>query len=179
MTSSLNKGVGKVQVTLRWDPSPAGAPDHDLDIIAAVYPQEDPHGTPVYLVHFGSRSPDGTITLDRDSRTGQGFGSDEVMTLELERLSPAYGRVVVGVAIQQGGGRVAFADVAGGQVAVKEGYQELDNLPLADLGPATAATIAEFTRADGGTGGWRWSRSLRGFDADPRSFTELMGGAAD
>ncbi|PRH80619.1 TerD-family protein [Streptomyces solincola] len=179
MTSSLNKGVGKVQVTLRWDPSPAGAPDHDLDIIAAVYPREDPHGAPAYLVHFGSRSPDGTITLDRDSRTGQGFGSDEVMTLELERLSPAYGRVVVGVAIQQGQGRIAFADVADAQVSVKEGYEELDAHRLDGLGAATAATIAEFTRADGGAGAWRWGPLLRGFDADPRAFATLMGAAHD
>ncbi|MFG3505649.1 TerD-family protein [Streptomyces sp. WAC05374] len=171
--NSVNKGVGKVEVTLKWDPSPAGVPDHDLDIIAAVYQADDPHGAPAYLVHFGSRSPDGTITLNRDSRTGQGFGFDEAMTLELNRLSPAYARVVVGVAIQQSGGRRTFSDITNALVLVKEGYQELDSYDFTDLGNATAVTVVEFLRD--GTGGWGWRRAVRGFDADPQSFTELMG----
>lgn len=171
--SSANKGVGKVEVTLKWDPSPAGVPDHDLDIIAAVYRADDPHGAPVYLVHFGSRSPDGTITLQRESRTGQGFGFDEAMTLELNRLAPEYARVVVGVAIQQGGGRTTFSDITSALVLVKEGYQELDRYDFTDLGNATAVTVVEFLRD--GTGGWGWRRAVRGFDADPQSFTTLMG----
>ncbi|MEV3991325.1 TerD family protein [Streptomyces sp. NPDC049837] len=171
--SSANKGVGKVEVTLKWDPSPAGVPDHDLDIIAAVYRADDPHGAPVYLVHFGSRSPDGTITLQRESSTGQGFGFDEAMTLELNRLAPEYARVVVGVAIQQGGGRTTFSDITNALVLIKEGYKELDSYDFAGLGDATAVTVVEFLRDD--TGGWGWRRAIRGFDADPQSFTELMG----
>ncbi|MEU9983465.1 TerD family protein [Streptomyces sp. NPDC050856] len=171
--SGLNKGVGKVEVTLQWSPSPAGAPDHDLDLIAAVYATDDPYGAPVYLVHFGSRSPDGTITLHRDSRTGQGFGADEAMTLELDRLSPAYARVVVGVAIQQGGGRRTFGDIGGIRVQLREGYQDLESHDFTDLPEATAATVVEFTRD--GTGGWGYRRAIRGFDADPQTFTGLMG----
>lgn len=98
--SGVRKGLAKVEIALRWDPSPAGTPANDLDILAAVYGAADPHGEPVYLVHFGSRAPDGTITLNRDSQTGQGFGFDEVMTLELTRMSSELGRVVVGVVIQ-------------------------------------------------------------------------------
>lgn len=98
--TGVRKGLAKVEFALRWDPSPAGTPANDLDIVAAVYGAADPHGTPVQLVHFGSRSPDGTITLNRDSHTGQGFGFDEVMTIELHRMAPESSRVVVGVVIQ-------------------------------------------------------------------------------
>ncbi|WP_175411519.1 TerD family protein [Streptomyces sp. TRM64462] len=171
--STLNKGVAKVEVTLKWDPSRGDGPAHDLDIIAAVYPESDPYGDPVYLVHFDSRSPDGTITLNRDSRTGQGFGVDESMTLELNRLSPAYARVVVGIAIQQGGGRVTFGDVAGTGVAVKEGYRELFDDDFTAVRDATAATLVEFTREGAST--WTYRRDVRGFDADPESFARLMG----
>ncbi|BCK68101.1 hypothetical protein Srufu_020540 [Streptomyces libani subsp. rufus] len=94
--STLSKGIEKVEVTLKWDPSPLGTPDNDLDIVAATYTADAPHGEPAYLVHFDSRSPDGTITLNRDSRTGQGFGFDEIMTLELDRLAETYTRVIVG-----------------------------------------------------------------------------------
>ncbi|MEU5542445.1 MULTISPECIES: TerD family protein [unclassified Streptomyces] len=171
--STLNKGIEKVEVTLKWDPSPIGTPDNDLDIVAATYPADAPHGDPAYLVAFDSRSPDGTITLNRDSRTGQGFGADEIMTLELDRLSETYARVLVGVAIQQGEGRKVFGDVANTAVRIREGYTDLAEDDFASVAGATAATVAEFTRDE--TGKWRFRPGLRGFDADPDAFVSLMG----
>ncbi|MEU4270593.1 TerD family protein [Streptomyces sp. NPDC026092] len=171
--SGLNKGVGKVEVTLKWDPSPIGASAHDLDIIAGVYTADDPYGAPAYLVHFDSRSPDGTITLARDSRTGQGFGYDEAMTLELNRLAPRYARVVVGVAIQQGSGRLTFGDIVNTGVRVREGYRDLAEHGLEAVAGSTAATVVEFTRD--GPDAWSYRSVLRGFDLDPRAFAAVMG----
>ncbi|MER7028631.1 TerD family protein [Streptomyces ramulosus] len=171
--STLNKGIEKAEVTLKWDPSPAGEPDNDLDLIAATYEADTPTDKPVYLVHFDSRSPDGTITLNRDSRTGQGFGSDEVMTLELERLAERYTKVVVGVAIQQGGGRKTFGEVPNTEVQIREGYTELVQDDFASVAPSTASVVAVFTRDTDGE--WRLRKGLRGFDADPNAFTALMG----
>lgn len=174
MSSSLNRGVEKVEVTLKWDPSPLGSPPHDLDIVAATYTSNTPSDRPEYLVHFDSRSPDGTIILERESRTGQGFGSDEVMTLELDRLGSDYVRVVVGVVIQQRDGRRTFGDITGSTVRVLEGLAELTTSDFADVPTATSATIAEFTRNESGT--WDFRPAVRGFDADPQEFTERMGG---
>ncbi|MFJ2113510.1 MULTISPECIES: TerD family protein [unclassified Streptomyces] len=172
--SSLNRGVSKVEVELKWDPSPRGESPHDLDIVAATYTSGAP-GTPAYLVHFGSRSPDGTITLDRESRTGQGFGSDEEMTLELDRLGSDYVRVIVGVAIQQRDGRLAFGSVANPRVRVLEGYTELAKHDFSGVSGATAATFAEFTRD--ASGAWQFRTAVRGFDTDPQSFGAVMGSA--
>ncbi|GAA2398969.1 TerD family protein [Streptomyces glaucosporus] len=174
--SSLSKGVEKVQVALKWDPSPSGAPSHDLDIIAGVYSADDPHGDPVHLVHFDKRSSDGTITLNRDSRTGLGFGDDEVMTLELNRMAPSYVRVVVGVAIQQSAGRKTFGDIANTAVRIAEGYDELARHDFSAVSGSTAATVAEFTR--NGSGTWEFREDVRGFDTDPDAFASLMGAAA-
>lgn len=171
--NTFNKGIEKVEVTLQWDPSPLGTPDNDLDIVAATYTADAPHGDPAYLVHFDSRSPDGTITLNRDSRTGQGFGSDEIMTLELDRLSDTYTRVIVGVAIQQGEGRKVFGDIQNTLVRIREGYTDLAENDFSDVAGATAATVAEFTRDE--TGQWRLRPALRGFDTDPEGFAALMG----
>ncbi|MEI5007593.1 TerD family protein [Streptomyces sp. PmtA] len=171
--SSLSKGLRKVQVTLKWDPSPIGASAHDLDIVAATYTADAPHGTPAYLVHFASRSPDGTITLDRDSRTGQGFGADEVMTLELERLATAYARVVVGVVIQQRNAEKSFSDIPNTGVRILDGPVELASDDFSGVPDASAATIAEFTRDDDGA--WQLRPVLRGFSADPAEFAALMG----
>jgi stress response protein SCP2 len=171
--SGLNKGIRKVEVAVKWDPSPTGQSPTDLDLVAATYTATAPHGNPAYVVHFDSRSPDGTITLDRDSKTGQGFGWDEVMILELNRLDARYTRVVVGVAIQQGSGEKTFADVHSPALRIREGYTVLAEDGFAGVLGASAATVAEFVRDD--TGEWSFFPGLHGFDADPASFTRLMG----
>lgn len=174
--SSVSKGIEKVEVGLKWDPSPVGSPPHDLDIIAATYSTEAPYGSPVYLVHFDSRAPDGTITLNRDSKTGQGFGFDEIMTLELGRLSATYARVVVGVAIQPQEDQKVFGDITNTSVRIREGYADLALSDLSGVSGYTAATVAEFTRDE--SGAWSFREIVRGFDADPTSFAALMGSEA-
>ncbi|MFJ3283446.1 TerD family protein [Streptomyces halstedii] len=168
-----NKDIDKAEVRIKWDPSPAGEPATDLDIIAATYASDAPFGSPVYLVHFDSRAPDGTITLNRDSKTGQGFGFDEVMTLELNRLSDAYSRVVVGVAIQQRDGRKTFGQVEQTAVQILEGYTTLAEDDFSGVPAATAAVVAEFTRDAAGS--WGFHSAIRGFDADPEAFAAAMG----
>jgi len=175
--SGFNKGLEKIEATLKWDPNPAGSPPHDLDLVAATFSADDPHGDPAYLVHFDSRAPDGTITLHRDSRDGRGFGADEAMTLELERLAESYGRVVLGVAIQQTAGRLTFGDVAAPSVHLAEDGTELLQDEFAGVADATAATVAEFLRDE--SGAWSLRKLMRGFDTDPETFAHRMGRAGD
>ncbi|MFF5449470.1 TerD family protein [Streptomyces sp. NPDC012888] len=176
--SGVSKGLRKVEVALKWDPSPLGAAPHDLDIVAAVYGADDPHGTPVHLVHFGNRAPDGTITLDRDSRTGQGFGFDEVMTLELDRMAPALRRVVVGVVVQREAGEEkgkTFRDVPGTVVRIREGHRDLMLGDFRSAADASAATVAEFARDSSDS--WQPNLRVRGFAVDPEEFVRVMGRA--
>ncbi|MEU2060016.1 TerD family protein [Streptomyces sp. NPDC013455] len=173
--TGFSKGIRKVEVALKWDPSPAGRPPTDLDIVAATFGSGDPHGTPAYVVHFDSRSPDGTILLNRDSTDGKGFGWDEVMTIELERLDGRYARVVVGVVIQQRSGRKTFGDVLSPAVRVREGYTVLTEDAFGSVPGATAATVAEFVRDDAGE--WMLRPGVHGFDEDPATFTRVMGRA--
>ncbi|MFR0356784.1 TerD family protein [Streptomyces sediminimaris] len=173
--NGLNKAIRKAEVALRWDPSPTGEPPTDLDIVAATYLASDPYGEPVYAVHFDSRSPDGTIYLNRDSKDGKGFGWDEVMTLELDRLDVRYARVVVGVIIQQRAAQRTFAGVRNPGVRIREGYTVLAEDDFGGVLGATAATVGEFVRD--GSGGWRFSPGLHGFEDDPATFTRVMGRA--
>ncbi|MDX3241170.1 MULTISPECIES: TerD family protein [unclassified Streptomyces] len=172
--SGAGEGLGKVEVRLKWDPSPFGEPPRHLDIIAATYSVDDPYGRPVYVVHYDSRSPDGTINMTRHSQTGMGFGFVEVMVLECDRLASTYARVVVGVAIHQDGGPRTFGDISNGGVLVVEGYRQLLADDFAQLGEFTAATMAEFSRAE--SGAWEFHEMVRGFDSDPVLFTAEMGG---
>ncbi|GAB2720313.1 TerD family protein [Streptomyces bullii] len=173
--NGLNKGMRKVEVAVRWDPSPAGQAPTDLDLLAATYLASDPYGDPVYVVHHGSRAPDGTITLNRDSKDGQGFGYDEVMTLELDRLDARYARVVVGVAIQQHPALRDFGSVTNPGLRIREGYTVLTQDDFGGVLGATAATVAEFVRD--GSGPWEFRPGVHGFDGDPASFARTMGAA--
>lgn len=173
--SGGSQAVKKAEVRLKWDPSHWEQPHHHLDIIATTYSTDAPHGRPVYVVHFDSRSPDGTINMSRHSQTGQGFGYVEVMTLELDRLAASFARVVVGVAIHQDSGPKTFGDLSNAGVLVVEGYRELLKADLAQVSGSTAATVAEFTRD--ASGAWEFHEMVRGFDSDPKIFTTEMGSA--
>ncbi|MDL5199290.1 TerD family protein [Streptomyces sp. ALI-76-A] len=172
---SVSTGLSKVEVKLKWDPSVWNEPPHHLDIIATAYSSEDPYGQPVYVVHFDSRSPDGTINMSRHSQTGQGFGYVEVMTLELDRLASSFARVVVGVAIHQSDHPKTFGDLTNAGVVVLEGYKELLKDDFARVAGSTATTVAEFSKDDSGR--WEFHEMIRGFDSDPLVFTAEMGNA--
>jgi stress response protein SCP2 len=171
--TGINKGIRKVEVALKWDPSPAGQAATDLDIVAATYTADDAYGDPAYVVHFDSRSPDGTIYLNRDSKDGKGFGWDEVMTVELDRLDARYARVVVGVVIQQRPGHRTFVSVLNPALRIREGYTDLAEDNFGGVLGATAATVAEFVREESGT--WDFHPGIHGFEDDPTSFTSIMG----
>lgn len=165
--------VGKVEVRLKWDPSPLGESPRHLDIVAATYSAADPVGEPAYLVHYDSRSPDGTINMSRHSQTGQGFGFVEVMTLEFDRLADAYGRVVVGVVIHQEPVPRTFGDMSNAGIVIAEGYEELLVDDFSGVAGASATTLAEFTREDSGQ--WRMRIMVQGSDRDPAGFMAEMG----
>jgi stress response protein SCP2 len=171
--NGLSKGIRKVEIALKWDPSPAGQPPTDLDIVAATYLASDPYGDPAYVVHFDSRSPDGTIYLNRDSKDGKGFGWDEVLTVELDRLDARYARVVVGVVIQQRPGRRTFVSVINPALRIRESYTDLAEDNFGGVLGSTAATVAEFLREESGV--WDFHSGIHGFEDDPTSFTAIMG----
>ncbi|MFI6936387.1 TerD family protein [Streptomyces sp. NPDC050287] len=173
--NGISKGIRKVEIALKWNPSAAGQPPTDLDLVAATYLASDPYGDPAYVVHFDSRSPDGTIYLNRDSKDGKGFGWDEVMTVELDRLDARYARVVVGVVIQQRPEHRTFVSVLDPALRIREGYTVLAEDDFGSVLGATASTVAEFVRQDGGT--WDFHPGLHGFDDDPATFTSTMGRA--
>ncbi|MCX4919410.1 TerD family protein [Streptomyces sp. NPDC060011] len=173
--SGVSRGLAKVQVKLRWDPSPWGEAPRHLDIMAATYSVEEPYGRPVYVVHTESRSPDGTINMSRHSETGVGLGFVEVMVLELDRLASSYARVVVGVAIHQDRGVLTFGDIRNAGVLVVEDYRELMTDDLSRVAGSNATTIAEFTRD--GSGAWSLQEAVRGFDGSPTAFAAEMGNA--
>ncbi|MFE7273181.1 TerD family protein [Streptomyces sp. NPDC057623] len=171
--NAINKGIRKVEISLKWDPSTVGQPPTDLDLVAATYLASDPYGDPAYVVHFDSRSPDGTIYLNRDSQDGKGFGWDEVLTVELDRLDSRYARVMVGVVIQQNPATRTFVSVVNPALRIREGYTVMAEDDFGGVLGSTAATVAEFVREGSGT--WDFHPGIHGFEDDPTTFTATMG----
>ncbi|MGW0689227.1 TerD family protein [Streptomyces sp. NPDC002754] len=173
--SSVTTGLQKIEVRLRWDPSPVGQSPRHLDIVAATYSEDAPEGEPAYVVHYDSRSPDGTINMTRHSQTGMGFGFVEVMALELDRLASSYVRVVVGVVIHQDVDPRTFSDIENAGVVVVEKYTDLLETDFTPVAGSTAATIVEFRRND--SGAWKLHELIQGFDCDATAFPAEMGSA--
>ncbi|MFF4749082.1 TerD family protein [Streptomyces sp. NPDC002514] len=169
----VGRGPGKVEIRLKWDPSPLGESPRHLDIVAATYSVDDPFGRPAYVVHYDSRSPDGTINMNRHSQTGMGFGFVEVMSLEFDRLSSAYARVVAGVVIHQEPDPRTFGDMSNAGVVIVEGHQELLADDFSGVAVARATTVAEFARNDAGE--WEMHEMIRGSDSEPETFISEMG----
>ncbi len=69
--NGLNKGIRKVELAVKWDPSPPGDPATDLDIVAATFLAGDAYGKPAYVVHFDSRSPTARSTSTGTARTAR------------------------------------------------------------------------------------------------------------
>ncbi len=97
------------------------------------------------------------------------------MTLELDRLSERYARVVVGVVIQQRVAHRTFVNVLNPKLRIREGYTVLTEDDFGDVLGATAATVGEFVRDDSGS--WDFHPGIRGFEDDPATFTRTMGRA--
>ena len=150
--STPNKGIGKVEVTLKWDPSPPGAPAHDLDIVAATYPANEPYGNPrirALRQPLAGRHHQSQPGQQDGPRARLGRGDDP-------GARPAVGRV-------RPRGRRGRHPAAGRPkdlrrhsepgVRIREGYTSGRGRLL--LGRrATAATVAEFVRD--GSGGWEF-----------------------
>jgi tellurium resistance protein TerD len=83
--------------------------------------------------------------------------------------------VVVGVVIQQRPGRKTFVDVLNPAMRVREGYTVLAQDSFGAVLGAAAATVAEFVRD--GSGDWTFRPGVHGFEADPATFTHVMGRA--
>src|SRR3546814_6414300 len=93
-------GLTKVFVGLGWDARTTSGADYDLDAVALVLDNSGKVLNDQHFIFFNNlKSPDGTIEHTGDNLDGEGDGDDEVINVNLQGLSPAIERIVVGVAI--------------------------------------------------------------------------------
>lgn len=92
-----NPSLRRIILAAGWDIANTGA-DFDLDISAFVLNKNGKISSAGSVVFFNNKHIDG-ITLNNDSRTGEGDGDDETMNIDLAELSPEADSIVVAVSI--------------------------------------------------------------------------------
>jgi tellurium resistance protein TerD len=108
---SLNKGgnvsltkeapnLTSVSVGLGWDVRTTTGADFDLDASALVCGADGKVLSDQHFIFFNNlKSPDGTVEHTGDNLTGEGEGDDEVVNVDLSKLTPEVDKVVFPVSI--------------------------------------------------------------------------------
>lgn len=172
--SSLNKGsnvaldslsptLSRVAVGLGWQPGRAG-PTIDLDAVALLVGADGRCVSTQDVVYYNRRrSPDGSVTLSGDNRTGVGAGDDETLLVDLAALPQTTTRVVVAVSIYEALARHQdFAQLKAAHVRILDPSSgaELTRFDLGGLGPETAMVFGELYRHKGA---WKFRAVGQGY----------------
>ena len=178
MAVSLRKGQGvdlrkaehdlsKVTIGLGWDVVEqkrglfnalfgAKAEDYDLDAIACLLGPDGKMSSREDVVFYNAMAhPGGAVRLTGDNRTGAGDGDDEQIVVDLDKLAPAYRRILFVVSIYEGRKKDQdFGKVANAYIrAVDARGKEMCRFGIsgdAALAGHCSLTFAEVVRADGG-----------------------------
>jgi tellurium resistance protein TerD len=154
---SLTKQVAAlsaISVGLGWDVVEGTGPDVDLDASALVCGRDGRVRSDDYFVFFNNlTSPDGTVRHTGDNLTGEGDGDDEVVEVDLARMSPEVERIVFAVSIYEADARrQSFGQVTNAFIRVvnRDDGQEIARYDLSeDASGETAMIFGEVYRRDG------------------------------
>ena len=174
--SRLNANLNLIQVGIGWDLNANGAA-YDLDVEAFLLNDRGACIDENHLVFYNQMtSPDGAVRLLGDNTTGAGDGDDEIIQVQLNRLSPQVSRIVFVVTINEalergynfGNVRSAYArivDCSNGQELLR--FDLTENYPT-----VTSMTIGElYQRA----GEWRFNAIGNGLQTDLEGLCRFYG----
>lgn len=156
--TSLSKMVGangklqKIDVCLGWDVGSYG--NYDLDSSCFILGGNDKViGDDWFVFYNQPVSPDGSITHNGDNKTGAGDGDDEIITVDLTRISQQVKKlafvITINEAIENG---YSFKNIANAYVRVvdKMSGKELAFFNLSDYyDGVTAMTVCEIYNHNG------------------------------
>lgn len=155
--------VEYVKMAVGWDParrSRFGVRSKDIDLNAAALLYADRSLVDV-VYHEQLSSRDGAVRHHGDSATGEGKGDNEVVTLELIRLSPHVTAIALLVSCYTG---QSFDRIDNAFCRLVDGTTdaELSRYDLGEAGPVTALLMGVLHRGDRV---WSYRRIERGLAA--------------
>lgn len=99
--SQMCPGLDLIQVGLGWSLGPNGQ-NYDLDVEAFMLGADGRVvGDDWFVFYNQPESPDGSVRLLADSKTGAGDGDDEIIQVQLSKLNQAVKRIVFIVSINE------------------------------------------------------------------------------
>jgi len=99
--SKMNASLDNILVGLGWDVAQAGVP-HDLDVEVFMLGENDRVlGDDWFVFYNKLLSPDGSVKHSGDNKSGIGAGDDEVVTVQLSKVSPGVKKLVFVVTINE------------------------------------------------------------------------------
>lgn len=166
---SLKKSDGnqltQIYMGLGWDPA-TGYGEIDLDASCIVY---DSNKRVIEVIYFGNlRNSDNTIVHSGDNLTGEGDGDDEVIHVDLSRLSSAVDCLVFTINSYSG---QTFNDVVNCFARLVDGTTNIEfcKYMLAEQTPSTAMVMAKVYRHNG-----QWKMSAMGNALNGKTARDLL-----
>lgn len=175
---SLSKeapGMVKASVGLGWDVNQTDT-GHQFDLDASVFMLGENGkivGEKYFVFYNNLESGDGSVKSSGDSRTGEGSGDDETITVDLTTVNPAVQEIVFVVTIYQaetrrqnfGQIRNAFIRIYDQVTQNEVTRYDLDE----DFSRETALEMGRLYRKDGE---WRFQAVGQGYNSGLDSFLE-------
>lgn len=165
---SLSKeepGLKKILIGLGWDVRLTDGNAFDLDASLFVLKSDGKVRSDKDFIFFNNlKSADGLIEHTGDNRTGAGEGDDEVIKVNLERLSTDIEKIVIGVTIYEADTRkqnFGMVDSAFIRIVNQDNNREIVRFDLSeDMSIETAMLFGELYRHGGD---WKFRAVGQGF----------------
>jgi len=100
--SKMNPSLDNVLIGLGWDLSQQGGKDYDLDVeIFMLGSNAKVINDSWFVFYNNATSPDGSVQHCGDNKTGVGTGDDEIIKVQLSRVSPQVEKLTFVVTINE------------------------------------------------------------------------------
>ena len=158
-------GANSFHAGLGWDVQQFAGDDFDLDVMVFMLGANEKVLSDSHFVFFNNlKSPDGSVEHTGDNLTGEGEGDDEVVYVDLSKVSADVQKVVFTVIIYDGEGRNQnFGQVRNAFIRLvdRSSNEEVIRYDLSeDFSIETALIVAELYRRNGE---WKFKALGMGF----------------
>ena len=161
-------GLEKVTVGLGWDPNDSTGFDFDLDASAFMLGADKKLPADEYFVFYNNQvSPDGAVESSGDDLTGGNSvdGDDEILTVDLKKVSPQVEEIVFTVTIHEADvRRQNFGQVRNSYMRICNSVtgEEIARYDLDE--DFSVETAVEFGRLYRRAGQWKFEAMGRGYN---------------
>lgn len=126
-----------------------------------------------FVFYNNSQSPDGSVKHEGDSRTGEGTGDDETISIDLSKVDTSVQEIVFVVTIHEAEQRKQnFGQVRNSYIRIYDNATEKQIAKYELEEDASAETAIEFSKLYKKDGEWRFQAVGSGYKSGLQSFVD-------